>query len=58
MKRDRDGEPFQDDFTENRGPNAEQEEDEAENETLDPDVDSQDDDLPVQKNRSTADVVY
>jgi hypothetical protein len=41
MERDRAGEPFQDDFTDNRGPAGPQQEDEAERETLDPDVDSQ-----------------
>ncbi len=41
MERDRDGEPFQDDFTENRGPDASQQEDAAERANLDPDVDSQ-----------------
>jgi hypothetical protein len=46
MERDRDGEPFQDDFTENRGPDAEEREDVAETLKLDPDVDSQDDDKP------------
>jgi len=41
MERDRAGEPFQDDFTENRGPNASEREEAAEREALDPDVDSQ-----------------
>jgi hypothetical protein len=41
MERDRDGEPFQDDFTENRGPSASEREDSAERATPDPDVDSQ-----------------
>jgi hypothetical protein len=41
MQRDRAGEPFQDDFTENRGPTGPEQEDSAERETLDPDVDSQ-----------------
>jgi hypothetical protein len=43
-ERDRDGEPFQDDFTENREPGGSEREDNAERETLDPDVDSQADD--------------
>jgi hypothetical protein len=41
MERDRDGEPFEDDFTENRGPGGPEREDNAEHESLDPDVDSQ-----------------
>jgi hypothetical protein len=41
MERDRDGEPFQDDFTENRGPDASEQEDAAEHATMDPDVDSE-----------------
>jgi hypothetical protein len=41
MERDRAGEPFQNDFTDNRGPDGPRQEDEAERETLDPDVDSQ-----------------
>ena len=44
MERDRDGVPFQDDFTENRGPSAAEREDVAEDLKLDPDTDSQDDD--------------
>ncbi len=39
--RDRDGEPFQDDFTENRGPSAAQREYAAEHEAFDPEVDSE-----------------
>ena len=58
MNHDRDDEPFQNDFTENRGPSAEEQEDVAEDEVLDPDVDSQDDDEPVTKNRTTANVIY
>jgi len=41
MERDRAGEPFQDDFTENRGPDPVEKEENAETETPDPDVDSQ-----------------
>jgi hypothetical protein len=41
MERDRAGEPFQDDFTENRGPDPVEKEKIAEKETPDPDVDSQ-----------------
>ncbi len=41
MERDRAGEPFEDDFTENRGPDAAKREENAEEETPDPDVDSQ-----------------
>ncbi len=52
MKRDRDGEPFEDDFTENRGPSGATREEEAELTTLDPGVDSQEDD------RSMADNVF
>jgi hypothetical protein len=44
VERDRDGVPFEDDFTENRGPSGSQLEDEAEREKPDPDVDSQADD--------------
>jgi len=44
MERDRSGEPFEDDFTENRGPSGPEQEDQAERLTLDPEVDSQEDD--------------
>lgn len=44
VERDRDGEPFQDDFTENRGPSGSESEDVAEQIKMDPDVDSEDDD--------------
>jgi hypothetical protein len=50
MERDRDGQPFEDDFTENRGPSAREREYVAEHETLDPDVDSQTDDESMEKN--------
>jgi hypothetical protein len=50
MERDRDGQPFQDDFTENRGPSGRQLDDVARDETLDPDVDSQADDRSMEKN--------
>jgi hypothetical protein len=49
MERDRDGEAFQDDFTDNRGPGAREQEENAEKEVLDPDVDSQEGDLFVEK---------
>jgi hypothetical protein len=49
MERDRDGVPFEDDFTENRGPSGPEQEDDAEQETLDPDVDSQEGDLFVER---------
>jgi hypothetical protein len=52
MERDRDGEPFEDDFTENRGPSGPVREEDAERTTLDPDVDSQEDD------RTMADDVF
>jgi hypothetical protein len=52
MERDRDGEPFEDDFTENRGPSGPRREEEAERLTLDPEVDSQEDD------RTMADDVF
>lgn len=48
MERDRDGEAFQDDFTDNRGPGAREQEENAEKEVLDPDVDSQEGDLFVE----------
>ena len=51
MNRDRDDVPFEDDFTENRGPGAEVQENEAEEETLDPDVDSEADDASMKDNR-------
>jgi hypothetical protein len=57
MNRDRDGVPFEDDFTENRGPSAEEEEDTAEDLVLDPDVDSQDDDHAMH-GLATDDVVF
>jgi hypothetical protein len=44
MERDRDGEPFEDDFTENRGPSGPEQEENAEREVLDPDTDSQEGD--------------
>jgi len=49
MERDRDGVPFEDDFTENRGPGGPELEEEAERETLDPDVDSQADDRSMKR---------
>jgi hypothetical protein len=48
MERDRDGEPFQDDFTDNGGPSGPEQEENAEREVLDPDVDSQEGDLFVE----------
>jgi hypothetical protein len=50
MERDRDGHPFEDDFTENRGPDGAQQDEEAKRERLDPDVDSQADDETMAKN--------
>jgi hypothetical protein len=50
MERDRDGQPFQDDFTENRGPSGRELDDTARDETLDPDVDSQADDEDMEHN--------
>ncbi|HTW85850.1 MAG TPA: hypothetical protein VMD91_17400 [Candidatus Sulfotelmatobacter sp.] len=50
MERDRDGVPFQDDFTENRGPSGAQLDDDAQTERLDPDVDSQADDETLKEN--------
>jgi hypothetical protein len=48
MERDRSGEPFQDDFTENRGPDGTRQDEEAAKERLDPDVDSQSDDRDME----------
>ena len=50
MNRDRDNVPFEDDFTENRGPDADEQEDAADEETLDPDVDSEADDTSMKDN--------
>lgn len=49
MERDRDGEPFEDDFTDNRGPSGPESEDVAEQITMDPDVDSQADDQSMKR---------
>jgi hypothetical protein len=49
MQRDRDGEPFQNDFTDNRGPSGPEQEENAEQEVLDPDVDSQEGDVFMEK---------
>jgi hypothetical protein len=50
MERDRFGEPFQDDFTDNRGPDGAQQDEQAARERLDPDVDSQSDDRDMEQN--------
>ena len=50
MERDRFGEPFEDDFTEEREPSPVEREEEAHSEREDPDVDSQADDETMKDN--------
>jgi hypothetical protein len=50
MERDRFGVPFEDDLTENRGAGGAAREEQAETETFDPDVDSQEDDDDMARN--------